>query len=142
MPWLTLNYQEQEKKEELSEKFSVSGIPTLILLDADSGDIICKDAREQIQNQDKTGEHFPWKFDQEKTVKRLYFNIISEEILFKVYYISSIDSITRNFIFLIDFILNWRKISSFLLFLRHPNRNRFDKIFIGFFFLILILKLV
>ena len=69
MPWLTLDQQEQEKKDELDEKFEVSGIPTLILLDADSGDIICKDARKHIQNEDKTGEHFPWKDGQEKEEK-------------------------------------------------------------------------
>ncbi len=66
MPWLTLDHKQQDKKEELDEKFQVSGIPTLILLDGDSGDIICKDARSQIQNKDKEGEHFPWKAEKEE----------------------------------------------------------------------------
>jgi hypothetical protein len=66
MPWLTLDHKEQEKKEELDEKFSISGIPTLILFDGDSGDIICKDAKDKIQNKDKEGEHFPWKNQEEK----------------------------------------------------------------------------
>jgi nucleoredoxin len=60
MPWWTLDYEQREKKEELSDKFGISGIPTLILLDADSGNIVCKDARDQIQNQDKEGKNFPW----------------------------------------------------------------------------------
>ncbi len=61
MPWLTLDYKEREKKNELSNKFDVNGIPTLILLDADSGDIICEDGRDQIQKKDKKGEDFPWR---------------------------------------------------------------------------------
>ncbi len=61
MPWLTLDYKEREKKEDLTDKFQVSGIPKLIFLDGDSGDIICTDARDQIQNKDKKGEKFPWK---------------------------------------------------------------------------------
>jgi thioredoxin-related protein len=61
MPWLTLNYNEQDKKEELSNKFGVDGIPTFILLDGDSGKVICKDARGQVQQNDPKGEKFPWK---------------------------------------------------------------------------------
>ncbi len=66
MPWLTLDHKEQEKKDELDEKFGISGIPTLILLDGDSGNIICKDARDKIQNKDKEGEHFPWKQEEKE----------------------------------------------------------------------------
>ncbi len=61
MPWLTLDHKQQEKKEELDEKFDVQGIPKLVLLDADSGDIICTNARDHIQNKDKEGKNFPWK---------------------------------------------------------------------------------
>ncbi len=61
MPWLTLDFKERDKQEELSDKFNVSGIPKLILLDGDSGDIISTDARDQIQNKDTKGEKFPWK---------------------------------------------------------------------------------
>ncbi len=61
MPWLTLDYKEREKKSELSSKFDVNGIPTLILLDADSGDIISTDARDQVQKRDKKGEDCPWR---------------------------------------------------------------------------------
>ncbi|CAF1528110.1 unnamed protein product [Adineta ricciae] len=61
MPWLKLMYSERKKKEELGRKFQITGIPTLILLDADSGDVLCKDARDRIQHRDPRGEFFPWK---------------------------------------------------------------------------------
>ena len=61
MPWLTLDYKERKIREELGKKFNITGIPTLILLDANSGDIISKDGRNQIQHQDINGENFPWK---------------------------------------------------------------------------------
>ncbi len=61
MPWLTLAFKERKNKEELGKKFNVTGIPALILIDADSGDVICTDARDQIQNEDANGENFPWK---------------------------------------------------------------------------------
>lgn len=61
MPWLTLDFNEQDKKDEIENKFEISGIPKLILVDGDTGDVLCTDAREQIQNRDKEGENFPWK---------------------------------------------------------------------------------
>jgi nucleoredoxin len=61
MPWLTLIYSERKKKEELGKKFAITGIPTLLLIDGDSGDILCKDARDKIQHKDQRGEYFPWK---------------------------------------------------------------------------------
>jgi nucleoredoxin len=61
MPWLALDFMERKKKEELDGKFKVSGIPTLILLDADSGSVLCDDARSQIEGDDSIGENFPWK---------------------------------------------------------------------------------
>ncbi|CAF2639132.1 unnamed protein product [Rotaria sp. Silwood2] len=61
MPWLALDFEEREKAEELDGKFKIDGIPTLILLDGDSGDIICADARDRIQFEDTKGEKFPWK---------------------------------------------------------------------------------
>lgn len=65
MPWLQLDHQAQTKKEELDDKYDISGIPTLIFLDGQSGDIISKDARKKIQNEDKDGQHFPWKQDKQ-----------------------------------------------------------------------------
>ncbi|CAF1217219.1 unnamed protein product [Rotaria sordida] len=61
MPWLTLDFNERKKKEELLKKFHVNGIPKLVLLDGDSGKIICTNATEQILYMDPEGKHFPWK---------------------------------------------------------------------------------
>lgn len=61
MPWLKLNQNDQQNKDKLDELFQINSIPTLILVDPNSAQIICKDARKFIQNDDKTGEHFPWK---------------------------------------------------------------------------------
>lgn len=61
MPWLALKYQERKIKDDLSKRFNIRGIPTLILLDADSGEILCADARGKIQGADVQGENFPWK---------------------------------------------------------------------------------
>jgi len=59
MPWLALPYSDREKKDELSKKFKVNGIPSLIILDAD-GKVITKDGRQAV-SEDPTGEEFPWK---------------------------------------------------------------------------------
>lgn len=59
MPWLALPYVEREKKEELSKKYKVQGIPTLVIIDGVSGELISKDGREKV-TQDPEGEEFPW----------------------------------------------------------------------------------
>ncbi|UJR18210.1 hypothetical protein I4U23_005111 [Adineta vaga] len=60
MPWLTLDFKEREKKDELDQKFQIDGIPTLILLDGNTANILCHDARQEIQFYDKQGNQFPW----------------------------------------------------------------------------------
>ena len=61
MPWLTLDFKERDIKQKLSDQIGIDGIPTLTLFDGDSGNMICKDAREYIQDEDKDGTNFPWK---------------------------------------------------------------------------------
>ena len=61
MPWLALDFYDQLKKQELSNRFNVSGIPKLVLLDANSAKVICEDAIIQIQHYDQRGDYFPWK---------------------------------------------------------------------------------
>jgi len=59
MPWLALPFSERERKEKLSSKFKVRGIPTLVILDVD-GSVITTDGRSAV-SEDPTGAAFPWK---------------------------------------------------------------------------------
>ena len=59
MPWLALPFAARDIKNNLSKKFKVQGIPTLILLDAKTGEVITKNGREAV-SMDPTGEKFPW----------------------------------------------------------------------------------
>jgi nucleoredoxin len=59
MPWLAIPFEDRGRKEALSKRFKVGGIPTIIILDAD-GKVITKDGRAAISS-DCTGEDFPWK---------------------------------------------------------------------------------
>ena len=47
-------------KAELSKKFGIKGIPSLIFLNAQTGKIITREGREVV-NEDPEGEGFPWK---------------------------------------------------------------------------------
>lgn len=58
MTFHALPFSEREKKAELSGKFGVRGIPTLIFLDA-SGEILTKNGREVVDT-DPTGANYPW----------------------------------------------------------------------------------
>jgi nucleoredoxin len=60
MPWLALPYSARQEKEALSKKFKVSGIPTLVIVDGKTGELITTDGRSAI-TEDPTGEAFPWK---------------------------------------------------------------------------------
>jgi thiol-disulfide isomerase/thioredoxin len=47
-PWIRLPYSERAKKEELSAKFGVRGIPTLVFLDGTTGDVITTNGRSGV----------------------------------------------------------------------------------------------
>ncbi|CAF1359645.1 unnamed protein product [Adineta steineri] len=64
MPWLKYDFNEQDKKDKIDEKYEVDGIPRLVLLDGDTGDVICDDAKKKIGDTDKDGEKFPWKAEE------------------------------------------------------------------------------
>lgn len=54
------------KQNELSKKFKVTGIPTLVLVDAKTGKLITADGRAVVV-EDSEGKEFPWtlkKFDE------------------------------------------------------------------------------
>ena len=59
-PWLALPYDKRDLKTCLSKRFKVSGIPTLVILDGTTGEVITKDGREAV-SEDPTGVNFPWK---------------------------------------------------------------------------------
>jgi nucleoredoxin len=60
MPWVALPFVKRENKEELSSRFGVSGIPSLIILDGiKTGKLINDAARESVSS-DPEGADFPW----------------------------------------------------------------------------------
>lgn len=61
MPWLALDFKDRKKKEELSKKYEVTTIPKLVLIDGDTGKLICSNAKEQILHLDPEGHNFPWR---------------------------------------------------------------------------------
>jgi len=60
MPWLALPYSARDLKGKLSKKFKVNGIPSLVILDAATGETITTDGREAV-SADWEGKDFPWK---------------------------------------------------------------------------------
>jgi nucleoredoxin len=59
MPWLALPFAERALKQTLSKRFKVSGIPSLVLLDGATGQVLSKDGRSVIMS-DPQGADFPW----------------------------------------------------------------------------------
>ena len=47
-PWLALPYGERKLKAALSKRYKVSGIPALIILDGETGELITKDGRRAL----------------------------------------------------------------------------------------------
>lgn len=62
MPWLALPFEDSAGAvgEGLSRKYNVKSIPTLVLVDGQSGATITADGRSKIP-QDKAGVGFPWR---------------------------------------------------------------------------------
>jgi len=57
MPWLAVPF-DQQKYQAVSQRFSVNGIPALLILD-EQGKVITKEGRQEVSN-DPEGEKFPW----------------------------------------------------------------------------------
>jgi nucleoredoxin len=58
MPWLALPFAERALKQTLSKRFKVSGIPSLVLVDGVTGQVLSKDGRSVIMS-DPQGTDFP-----------------------------------------------------------------------------------
>ncbi len=60
MPWTAMTHNEESGKKglDLLNKFGITTIPALVLLDGE-GAVLCQDAQERLW-QDPTGQHFPW----------------------------------------------------------------------------------
>ena len=59
MPWAAIP-QGDRRKEILSTLFSVEGIPTLVIVDASTGEVVTKQARTAVLA-DPEGADFPWR---------------------------------------------------------------------------------
>jgi thiol-disulfide isomerase/thioredoxin len=59
MPFLALPFSERAKKEQLSDQYGVRGIPTLVILDGATGEVINKNARVAISAVNFI-DQFPW----------------------------------------------------------------------------------
>jgi len=59
MPWLALPFADRDRKNSLSSKFKVQGIPSFIIVDPATGATINDDGRSAVTN-DPTGEKLPW----------------------------------------------------------------------------------
>jgi len=60
MPWLALPYEQRDLKAKLSKKYKVSGIPTFVVLDGVTGELITTNGRESVQ-EDPKGDELPWR---------------------------------------------------------------------------------
>jgi len=58
-PWPALPFADRDRKAKLSAKFGVQGIPTLVILDAKTGQLVTKDGRAGVMK-DPTGSKLPW----------------------------------------------------------------------------------
>jgi len=58
MPWLALPYEEAGLRRQISNQFSVSGIPRLVIVGPE-GQVISSDARGAVMA-DRAGERYPW----------------------------------------------------------------------------------
>ncbi|CBZ23912.1 tryparedoxin [Leishmania mexicana MHOM/GT/2001/U1103] len=60
MPWLALPFEKRNIVEALTKVFKVESIPTLIGLNADTGETVTTRARHAL-TQDPEGAQFPWR---------------------------------------------------------------------------------
>lgn len=59
MPWLALPYEDDALRDALNKQFRVQSIPTLALVNPNTGSVITTEARESLMR-DPEGHDFPW----------------------------------------------------------------------------------
>jgi nucleoredoxin len=59
MPWLALPFGDRDRKNDISQRYGVRGIPTLILINSSTGETINMNARNHVE-QFPDGNGFPW----------------------------------------------------------------------------------
>lgn len=59
MPWLAVPFEDRDRKNKLSKHYKVEGIPTLVIVDGDTGDTITRNGRMRV-GADLAGKEFPW----------------------------------------------------------------------------------
>ena len=68
MPWLAIPFDNEEDKNNCSIKFEVEGLPTLVLLDAENGNVISTDGRKIIE--DYGADAFPFNKERLRACKK------------------------------------------------------------------------
>lgn len=81
MPWLAVTMQNiQEVYNRLAPSYQVKGIPHLVFIDAQSGDVITLDGRTKVL-QDPYGLQFPWR---SRSVANLLPSSLKESLIAQV----------------------------------------------------------
>ena len=58
-PWLTIPLEDGDARQKALESFSIAGLPSLILLDPKTGEVLTEEGV-MGYNKDRSGERFPW----------------------------------------------------------------------------------
>lgn len=83
MPWAALPFANRSKKADLSNKYKVRGIPSLVILDPD-GTTITTDGRDAVSG-DPQGEAYPWRPPTEEEKATVLKGMLEEsDLLHKV----------------------------------------------------------
>jgi len=57
MPWLSIPYENRELVDTLISRYEITGFPTLIIVDNETGTVISRNGRTGVMNYP---EEFPW----------------------------------------------------------------------------------
>ena len=60
MPWLSMKFNSESERQALTQKYDFESIPTLVVVNADSGELLTAGGRNWVVK-DPSGASFPWK---------------------------------------------------------------------------------